>query len=405
MAQNPKPDPELVHKGLALQEAGKPQQALDLYRKFLVTLPDHPEVLNFCGLACYDLGQNDQALDYFRQATAVEPNMLQAWNNMGLLYQSLGKLEQALSAFQHITATLTDQPSADAHHNVANVLYQLGRGQQALQEFMKVTTLQPENADAQGKLAVCYLDTGHWQAALNAIEAGLETAKSNTGLLALKSVALRELGLDDDFQNLVDCDRLIQRHRFDAVENFQTMDDFNRALSAHVSNHPTLMFEPSENTTTKGYQSGDLMKSEKGPVASLEKLITSAVNEYMHSLTPDPSHPFLKNPPENWTINAWATILNNEGHQASHIHRDAWLSGCYYVQLPDLMAGDNNGREGWIVFGEPADYPLAAHKPEPAFFKPETSSLFLFPSYFYHRTVPFKSDQNRISIAFDIIPA
>ncbi len=30
--------------------------------------------------------------------------------------------------------------------------------------------------------------------------------------------------------------------------------------------------------------------------------------------------------------------------------------------------------------------------------------MFLFPSYFYHRTVPFENEQNRISIAFDIMP-
>jgi len=30
--------------------------------------------------------------------------------------------------------------------------------------------------------------------------------------------------------------------------------------------------------------------------------------------------------------------------------------------------------------------------------------LVLFPSYFYHRTEPFESQDQRISIAFDIVP-
>jgi hypothetical protein len=29
--------------------------------------------------------------------------------------------------------------------------------------------------------------------------------------------------------------------------------------------------------------------------------------------------------------------------------------------------------------------------------------MVLFPSYFYHRTVPFESDEVRISIAFDVL--
>jgi hypothetical protein len=30
--------------------------------------------------------------------------------------------------------------------------------------------------------------------------------------------------------------------------------------------------------------------------------------------------------------------------------------------------------------------------------------LLLFPSYFYHRTLPFRSAEQRISIAFDVVP-
>ncbi len=30
--------------------------------------------------------------------------------------------------------------------------------------------------------------------------------------------------------------------------------------------------------------------------------------------------------------------------------------------------------------------------------------MVLFPSYFYHRTIPFESDEQRISIDFDVMP-
>jgi hypothetical protein len=40
--------------------------------------------------------------------------------------------------------------------------------------------------------------------------------------------------------------------------------------------------------------------------------------------------------------------------------------------------------------------------PEVRFYRPEEGLMFLFPSYFYHRTVPFESEQLRVSIAFDI---
>jgi len=403
MAQAPQPDPELVHKGLALHEAGKSQAALELYQQFLETMPDHPEVLNFCALAYHDLGQQGQALDYFTRATAAEPRMLQAWNNKGLLLQSMGRLDEALTAYQHITASL-DEPSPDAHHNVGNVLYQLGQTEQALSEFSKTIQLQPGNVAAIGKLAICHLDLQQWQPALMAIDTGLVTVPNNTGLLALKSVALKELGKDNEWRHLVDFDRLIRHHTFDQVPGFANLNDLNNAIAEHVLNHPTLVYEPSDNTTTKGHQSGNLMKTGKGPISALETMIRNSVDDYIKTLTPDAHHPFLSSPPTSWTINAWATILTTGGHQASHIHRDAWLSGCYYVTLPDLMDQENKNQQGWIVFGEPADYPIDKNRQDPKFYKPEISSLFLFPSYFYHKTVPFVSDQKRISIAFDIIP-
>jgi hypothetical protein len=30
--------------------------------------------------------------------------------------------------------------------------------------------------------------------------------------------------------------------------------------------------------------------------------------------------------------------------------------------------------------------------------------MLLFPSYFWHRTVPFESERERICVAFDVIP-
>ncbi len=36
-------------------------------------------------------------------------------------------------------------------------------------------------------------------------------------------------------------------------------------------------------------------------------------------------------------------------------------------------------------------------------FRPEEGLMMAFPSYFYHRTVPFEAAETRISIAFDVL--
>jgi hypothetical protein len=36
--------------------------------------------------------------------------------------------------------------------------------------------------------------------------------------------------------------------------------------------------------------------------------------------------------------------------------------------------------------------------------RPEPGLLILFPSYFYHGTVPFEDHRHRTTIAFDVVP-
>jgi hypothetical protein len=36
--------------------------------------------------------------------------------------------------------------------------------------------------------------------------------------------------------------------------------------------------------------------------------------------------------------------------------------------------------------------------------RPEPGKLVLFPSYFWHGTVPFHSEKTRLTVAFDVVP-
>ena len=93
--------------------------------------------------------------------------------------------------------------------------------------------------------------------------------------------------------------------------------------------------------------------------------------------------------------------MEGQGYQTPHIHPQAWVSGVYYASVPaDIAAGADQA--GWIEFGEPlADYRFTA-KPELRLIRPEEGLMLLFPSYFYHRTLPFSAGGTRVSIAFDV---
>ena len=70
-----------------------------------------------------------------------------------------------------------------------------------------------------------------------------------------------------------------------------------------------------------------------------------------------------------------------------------------------MFAHGGDDRAGWIEFGRP--YRTLPDAPDATLrtIKPAEGTLLLFPSYLFHRTLPFAGDGERISISFDLQPA
>jgi uncharacterized protein (TIGR02466 family) len=96
--------------------------------------------------------------------------------------------------------------------------------------------------------------------------------------------------------------------------------------------------------------------------------------------------------------------MERHGYETPHIHPDGLVSGVYYVRLPKVVANSDACYSGWIEFGPP-DPVFATRRPVPTRqVQPVAGTMLLFPSYFWHRTIPFDSEEERFSIAFDLVP-
>ncbi len=223
-------------------------------------------------------------------------------------------------------------------------------------------------------------------------------------MLSSKVVALNEAGDRDGARFLLDFDRFLRPTRIEAPAGFDGLADFNKALAHQVCSDPTLEFERAGHATRFGGHTGDLLLDAQGPVAALKGLMEGGVEDYMRAMPEDKSHPFLASRPDRWKLTAWAVVMDTRGHQAPHIHSAAWVSGVYYVQLPNIGNLPEQGQAGWIEFGRPQPGFRCKVEPEVKSFQPEEGLMFLFPSYFYHGTMPIETEEQRISIAFDVIP-
>jgi hypothetical protein len=59
--------------------------------------------------------------------------------------------------------------------------------------------------------------------------------------------------------------------------------------------------------------------------------------------------------------------------------------------------------EGILSFGAPGMITMPSLDAELSV-RPELGQLVLFPSYFWHGTLPFHSEQPRLTVAFDVVP-
>lgn len=357
-----------VNLGNALREKKRFDESISHYRQALEIAPDSVEALNNLGNALRDQGKLEEAIECYHRAQEIDSEYPWAFSNLGILQTQQGDFDSAIENAKRAIAI--DPDCIDFHTTLANALFTKGECKEALKEYNKCLQLAP----------------------------------GDSNVLALKAMALDESGDHDAVRELVNFDRFIRSTRFQAPAGFTTMEEFNQALVDHLRAHPTLMPDPLHKTTRSGNQTGELLVEPKGPVAHLEEMIFSAVEEYCQALPQDVSHPFLARRPERYHLTAWGVLLDTQGHQDTHNHPGGWLSGCYYISLPDVMHDNEHGEDGRIKFGEPDPFFDRKVKAETKTYRPEEGVMFLFPSFFWHQTIPFESTEQRISISFDVIP-
>jgi hypothetical protein len=92
--------------------------------------------------------------------------------------------------------------------------------------------------------------------------------------------------------------------------------------------------------------------------------------------------------------------MDKGGSLKSHNHERGWITGTFYLQMPEEGA---NTEEGAIEFSHQGPkYPEGASAFTRRVIRPKARDLNIFSSALFHRTLPFQSETQRICIAFDV---
>ena len=403
-AEQKAPDPREF--AAALQRAsetlsvGRLTEAVTLIDDILLKAPNHPDGLNLKAGVLMQSGDTQRAIKVLTKVASLVPDFAQAHFNLGTALNADNKQKRALRSLRR--ALELDPAYTDAHYNLANAYRQLGNLADAIEHYEKALEQHPNHSGAATNLASAHLELGNALPAREASEQALISDPGNRDAISFCAIASTELGDAANARYLLNPEQLIRPYPIGACEGFDTIAAFNAALVEHVLTHPTLTKNAHNKATRNGAQTENLALGEQGPIAALQGLIGDALDQYLASVA-KLDHPYPRLIPKLGKLDIWGTVLDAQGHQASHMHRAAWVSGVYYAKLPDIMKSTTHNKDGWIEFCRPPDTFACQKSHEVHVIEPKEGLMVLFPSYVYHRTIPFVSDQQRISIAFDLL--
>jgi len=263
-------------------------------------------------------------------------------------------------------------------------------------------------------LVEAYLGLGLMTEADSLVDTLLADDPDNQYLIALKGSVLK--GIEMNPAEAVYYDREYGLERFvveidlheycDQAELFK----MNTLVSGFVSDLHVFKRNPLHQSVIGGTQSaGNLFSQPSHALHKLKSHLLAALGKVMDKKYFDEIAPVQvsrRHLGEFRVESSWSIQLKGSGHHKPHVHSKGWLSCVYYLEVPDEIETPSNSadKSGWLALGRPGVGVPYSAVPE-LYIAPAVGKLIIFPSYVWHETLPFKSNQPRITVAFDLIPS
>ncbi len=238
--------------------------------------------------------------------------------------------------------------------------------------------------------------------ALAAAVRGLDLDPDNQSLIGWAATAARAIG-DPLYGDLYDYAKMVGVYDIEAPQGWPSLDAYLKDLATSLRRMHPFVRHPFHQSLRQGSQTlQPLAGSDEPAIAAFFKAIDAPIRQHMAALGRGLEPLRRRNTGKYRILSAWSVLLKPGGFHKDHFHPEGWLSSAFYVETPDqALAGD--GRDGWIRFGRP---PTPTNPPLEAghYVKPKPGRLVLFPSYMWHGTEPFWTDESRMTMAFDVRP-
>jgi uncharacterized protein (TIGR02466 family) len=145
---------------------------------------------------------------------------------------------------------------------------------------------------------------------------------------------------------------------------------------------------------------------EKHGMENLEARIYEAVDRYARfvewtALAAEPDPVIPNTAKGKWKImNSWINIAEKNVSHDFHAHPGYTIAGVYYFRVSDEQGGISWNNPNPLIYN--AGFPEGRTSPQCIEFIPEDGDILLFPAWLQHGTHKNTTDEERISIAFNV---
>ena len=328
-----------------------------------------------------------------KQALRLAPGSAEVMARHGQMFMDNDMHEQAEPVLKR--AVELDPNLGDAHMNLCWTLRRLGRLSEAIHHG-EIACRLINDSNASFYLAFALLSADRAEDALSVCQRQLTMDPHDIPAMTLMVTALDRCGRRDEGRYLADLEKLVVSTALNPPQGYESLEAFNAELAQAILAAPS---RPLDQTQTL-----DIFEQPQGAMMALWRTFNEASQFYFNSVPSDPDHPFLAAHPQRWVLDGWGNRVRGNPEQEHHFHHHGWLSGVYYVEVPDFVGQDENNLGGCIEFCRFNAYSQAQVESEFMVIKPEPGTLVLFPSFMYHRVLAFSGNAQRISIAFNLTP-
>ncbi|MEE2961969.1 MAG: tetratricopeptide repeat protein [Myxococcota bacterium] len=399
IACSPSYEKSYSNLGGILLDLERYEESVEFSEKALAINPKFAIAKLNLALASLALKQTEKAIKYLDELYEDNPNDGNILNAYGQAYESLKQKTRAMEYFRE--ASLHDASQGIANLSLGHLHRQAGELKPAIDCYAQAAHIPSTKSESSGWLVRTLLQNDQPEEALKYCQTlgpGVEEYPHGMKLKAFRCIALSELGQTKELREIQNL------HREILIKDSANHGSLNHSLAEFLSTHPSLKTSQAHHATRLAFHSSHLHNSPEPCIKEIFKFITAQVEQYLahkrECFKPDKTESI----PSSYLINLWAIVMKGEGHQIPHIHPSGYLSGVYYVQAPPLLEAETDAPPAHLVFGQGTEDLYHHSSPETLTLAPKPGRLVIFPSHFWHHTVPFNYPENRISLAFDVVP-